>query len=103
MNFTLNKLNNKVNSNFNFDKYFFDNSLDSKNSLNNFNSNYNNQNFIKNNNNFINTNLNNKSLDILEYKNYFSNYNYNQSISFNKIYMPKPFNASQSNIYNGLP
>jgi hypothetical protein len=106
MNLTIDKLNNS--NKFNFDKYFFNTNTNSNNNNLNFNytenfNNSNNLNFIKNNNNFLNINLDDKSDDILAYKNYFSNYNYNKSVSFNKIYIPKVFNASQSNIYNGLP
>lgn len=113
MDLTLKKLNNQSLNSFNIDKYFYNTSEFVDNCENqkllfllntdtkNLNSNYNN--FMKIDNTFLNNNLDSKSLDSLVYKNYFSTYNYNQSLSFNKIYIPKVFNASQSNIYNGLP
>lgn len=87
---------NNANS-LNLDNYFFNTKPEFNNSnLVDFNS-------IKQNNSFLNNNLNFKISDNSIYSNYFSTFNYSKHLSFNKLYIPKPFNASHSNIYNGLP
>lgn len=102
-------------NNLNFDNYFFNNNSNNNLKLLEINDNLSYNNYsninIKNNNYFLNTNFKNTSYtDEIEY--YVDLMNFNSNLKINsqfqssindKIYIAKPFNASPSNIYNGLP
>ena len=107
-------------NNLNFDKYFFNNESEMSNKSlklleinDNFLNNNSNDN-VKNFNSFLSINDKNNNYinynNEIEYYTDLSNFNSNLKInsqflpSFNdKIYIAKPFNASPSNVYNGLP
>jgi hypothetical protein len=110
--------NNHENDVLNFNKYFFNTISDIDNNdinillkknnnnvitIDNQNKNFENLDIIKNNNSFLNLEKIEKSYDDKTTQTYLSNNNYIQQNDLTKLYLPKPFNASQTNIYNGLP
>ena len=105
-------LTNKKDTVSNFENYFFESinlfdsqdltfsykNSDNKNSIFDINSS---ENVIKNKNSFLN--LENKDFLDKSYDITFFKYPQIQTSHFTKLYIPKPFTASPSNIYNGLP
>jgi hypothetical protein len=56
---------------------------------------------VKNVNNFMR--LDDKSFDNKMYEYLFSKFPETQTLTLSKLFIPKPFNVSPSNVYNGLP